>query len=434
MKLIIWSFWTSDLKIDGKFIKSELFLEKTKEISENFEEYKDKISFFMLESFLKQEKLDKDIIIKWIFTDQDSYVQDTIHMENIIKKYLKYKNIARSAREHIIIKSARRPEEIKKVIDKKFSNIKKVDFEKIYIIPTWWTKWMVVWLILSALSCLDLSKISIFYWEEQKNSEKTIWLEQDNIIYSQYEYIIKNLKDHENYKAIIDLIEKNNLKNKFEKKLNFAKYAYARLNANYYIAEKIYKKAKLQSNLYVSSDTINIFEESINGIIYTWRTWRYIEFLWRVYNFTDIATNHIIKKYYNYNDNLKYEDLKDLASKDDNLKKFLNEYTIDKESLKWDCTNNQYLWWYLNTKVAIAILEYINKIKSEYQKYIDFFQKIEKLNKYRNNTIIWHGIKPVSKKIIEKIYNTDIEQDFKELFNIEFKNKILWIDIVKKII
>ena len=77
-KLVIWPFGTSDLKLDGKLIKdhedfqSDEFkignggfnlYEATKKINDEFENYKNRISFHMLESFLKKVK-DKKVIVK----------------------------------------------------------------------------------------------------------------------------------------------------------------------------------------------------------------------------------------------------------------------------------------------------------------------------------------------------------------------------------
>ena len=435
LKLIIWSFWTSDLKIDWDLIRED-FYNETKNIAENFEEYKDKISFDMIESFLKENTIESDVIIKWIFTDQYGYKQDTIFLKDIFIKYLKYNKIARFAQNHIILNEARRIEEVKKTIDKEIWNLKQDDFEKIFIVPTWWTKWMVAWFILSALSNLDLNKLFIYYGEEQYDWNKTIWLKQDDVVYSQYSYNIKKLKEHENYKAIIDIIEDNNLQDKFKEEYNIARYFYTRLNADYETAEKIYKDEKLHSWLYISSDTKDILEESINWILYTWRTWRYIEFLWRVYNFTENATRYIINKYFDLNDSLTYEKLTEIANENENLRKFLYNYKFlnnDKYiSLEWNYENSKLRKdSYINSKVGIALVEYISKEKKEYKKFVDMFNKIEKLNQYRNTTLIWHGIKPVSKEIIEQKYNWDIEKDFKDFFNTLFWNKKLWIDLSK---
>ena len=445
-KLIIWSFGTSDLKLDGKLIvqndefqKDEFmkdsrinFYKITEKINDDFEQYKNRISFDMLESFLENKVNDEKVIVKWIFTDQKWFFQDTKCLKEILKKYLKLKKIARYAREHIILSDARRPEEIKKTIDNELLklNLKQDEFENIFIVPTWWTKWMVSWLVLSVLSNLDLLKIKIFYGEEHNN--KTVWIEQDDIVYSQYKYTIKSLRKHEDYKAIIDFIKGYNLQDKFNKEYAIARYFYARLNADYETAEEIYIKNKLDSKLYISWEDKNLLEEAINGILYTWRTWKYIEFLWRVYNFTDIATNYIIKKYYNIDDNIKYSKLKNLSLEDKNLEKFLNNYKISLDnklkSLQWDNEVYDYLKSYVNTKVLIAIVDYISTKEKKYKRYITFFNKINDLNEYRNKTIIWHGISPVSKQIIEKKYNWNIEEDFQNFFEDVFDKKQLWIN------
>ncbi len=432
MKLVIWSFWTSDLKLDNEHIR-ENFLEQTKKIDENFDEYKNRISFDMLESFIKQNlPNEENIVIKWIFTDQNGFFQDTIYLKDIFYKYIKikYNKNIKPAREHVILDEPRRIEKVKQTIDNELKKINQDMFEKIYIIPTWWTKWMTAWFTLSAISCLELDKIDILYGEE--HDWKTIWIEQDDIIFSQYLYIIEKLEKHEDYKAILDFIDEYDLKEQLQDKYNIAKYFYTRLNADYETAEHIFIKNKLNSQLYISKDTKNILEESINGIIYTWRTWRYIEFLGRVYNFTDIATAYIIKNYYNLDDNLKYSKLKELSLEDEKLENFLNNYKVyieDKvKNLQWDNEKQEYLNWYINTKIAIALIEYISQTKKEYKKYVDFFLKIEDLNQYRNHTIIGHWIKPVSKEIIEQKYNWNIQEDFKQFFDYIFENKKLWID------
>ena len=168
--LLIWAFGTSDLYLDWNKIdtRNENFLEKTKQIAENFDSWKDKISFPVFKQFVEQIIIEwnyENVIVKWIFTDQWGYKTDTIYVRDIFWKWLK-KNYwwkIKFARNHIILDEANKVdsliEKMKNQFEDQFSNF---SYNNVLVNLTWWTKWMFWALILSTISYFSLNKLHFF--------------------------------------------------------------------------------------------------------------------------------------------------------------------------------------------------------------------------------------------------------------------------------
>jgi len=185
MNILIWSFWTSDLYLNWKIIntREENFLEKTKEILDNYKKYENSISFPMFKQFDEQflNWNYEEIIVKWIFTDQN-YKTDTIYIKDIFYRWLKkYENSKRLkyARNHIILADANKFGNVSDNINLQLKEQIQINIKNVLVNITWWTKWIVAWLILSTLSYFDLEKLSFFYGERlNSNSSETIFTKQ----------------------------------------------------------------------------------------------------------------------------------------------------------------------------------------------------------------------------------------------------------------
>ncbi|MBS8121720.1 hypothetical protein [Candidatus Vampirococcus lugosii] len=437
--LLIWSFGTSDIYLDGKLIRDN-FLSKTKDIAKNFDTYynEKRINMSILENFVNEFYNNKEIIIKGIFTDQNGFEQDTIYLQTILMKYIQKGSISskiKSAREHIILDEARRFDIIKNKLDSYLKNIPTNIFEEIMINNTSGTKGLSSALLFSSLLNFELGKLS-FYYGEQIDKD-TLFMKQSNIIYFVHKQNIDNFLENKDFESCISYLQNNNLISSFKKEFDYSKYMFARINADYDKCKEIYKKGNLDSKFAITKNTVNKIQEMINGIIFTFDKKRFIEFLGRIYNFTDVGLRFFINKFFETDfESIKYKDLQDFVQKYPDLEKFLNNYKVrfnNKASfLNWNIKNSDHMIkeiGFINTKVMLSLLDFISTKNGEYKKYKDFFVRLEKLNEYRNNTLIAHGMNQVNEKIIFEKYGYDtIKTDFIDLLeNIVGKNK-LWIE------
>lgn len=438
-KLLIWSFGTSDLYLDGNTIRDS-FRSTTKEISENFEQYYSewRIQMPMIETFVAQYYDETEIVIKWIFTDQNWFEQDTVYLKDVFVQFIKKWKISNklsSAREHIILSEARRFDIIKTELDSFFEKILNDIFKEIMVNYTSGTKWLSSALLFSSFTKLDSSKLSFYYWEQI--DKETIFLKQSNIVSFIHQQNIDKFLENKDFESCIWYIYNNNIRSNFEKEMDYCEYMFARLNADYNKCEDIYKKWNLSSKFAITKNTVNKIQEMINWIIFTFDKKRYIEFLGRIYSFTDVGLRFFINNFFETDyESIKYKDLQEFVNKYPDLKDYLNSYAVffnwKKSNLNWDVENidHRVTWvWFINTKVMLALLDFISMKNWEHKKYKDFFVRLEKLNEYRNNTLIAHGTNQVNQEIIfDKYWYDTIREDFIDILeNVVWKNK-LWIE------
>ena len=450
--LLIWSFGTSDLYLNWEKIDIKNFLNETQKIADNFDNYKDKISFPMFDNFVKQylENKEEKTIVKWVFTNQNpSYSWDTINLQKIFNQYLsyKYKKQILFARNHIILSEPRQVEIIIEEIKNNFAySVDEEKFTKIMINITGGTKPIVVWLTLASLEYFSLNKTEFYYWIEKV--WKTLFLDVDfkNTIYNKQ---IKKITQTGDFYLIKKFIEDNNLVDSYEDIYNASLYGVNRLLCNWDKILQIYSKVKLPTFLAVDSGSINVLEESINGIIFTYRTWYLAEFMGRTYNFLESILTRESLKHFFWTSDITYKIIHESLNKYEDLKDFLNNCKIkltengaiyiwlsDKwDLLRWDIEKYAYLNKensFINSIVALALLDYFSSKWLVDRKIFNYSMLLQDLSQYRNKTIIWHGIEPINKEVIEeKLKTDDIEWFFKDILESLTGNNILWIDILK---
>ena len=88
----------------------------------------------------------------------------------------------------------------------------------------------------------------------------------------------------------------------------------------------------------------------------------------------------------------------------------------------------------MNIIVGLALLDYFSNKWLVNRELFEYSLRLQNLNTYRNETIIWHWIRPINKEIIEKKLDTkDVEWFFKSILKRFFWEEnswrnILWID------
>ena len=454
--VIIWSFGTSDLYVNWKTIntREKNFLEETKQISENFENYR--IDFPVFRQFVEQiiNWNYENVVVKWIFTDQDFHT-DTIYLKDIFEKWLKKKYWwkIKFARNHIILDEANKVDNLADKMRKQFEEqFSRLGYDNILVNLTWWTKWMFWALILSTISYFPLNKLHFFYWERLGETDETLFSKQDvneKIISNQ----VKQISTTYNYEAIKLFLEENSYEALYKKLWNIVNYGLSRLLCDWDMARKYYSTAKLPSKFLISNNEkkINKLEESINWIVYTWRHNYLAEFMGRVYNFVDKTfINEGLKDIF-WKVDITYDDIVSILDKYEDLEDFLNKCKVENlpdwwmvyiwvldrwQNLRWNSQNLTYLQWddkFISTLVWLALLDYFSDKWLVSRQIFDYWNKLQYLNQYRNQTIIWHWIKPINKKIIEeKLQTNDVEWFFKSILKEISWKDTLWIDELNK--
>ncbi len=433
--LVIRSFWTSDIRLDGNLIKNEKneegkiissFRSKTEEICQNFDAFKERISFPILDSFLEKKiQREESVILKGIFTDQEGgHEGDTKFLFEILQKY--YDKKIQFARSHIILTEPRLLQNNLETISENFSKANEDVFDKIYVCPTWWTKGIVSALFLASLEQLKMSKVSFYYGEEQED-KTTRFIKQDGIKSTSQKQFVATLLDHQDFDSLISYVEYNDLELFCEKEYRFAKYIVSRLNADYETCKNISDEHSLPSWTRKEIDSI---EEKINGILYTRKKGRYVEFLGRIYNFTDAVIDFKVKELYGFSKDKKLlvKDTLTLLDTNEGLKEFLNnKQGINTKPLRWNCEEDTCLNPddFMNKYVAQALVEF--KVWKDSQLF-QILNRLTVLNNYRNQTVIAHWNEDITKEKICDKYVRDLEEDFMFLLNSLCWKSDLWIN------
>jgi len=182
----------------------------------------------------------------------------------------------------------------------------------------------------------------------------------------------------------------------------------------------------LVSNLesLIRGEPNDMFSELIENIKFQIVNEEYIDFLGRVYRFKEAIFKYIfIKKHLNKN---QFSFLLDIMSKRRILKILRKKYKI------------------YNSNMVYAITTYINRYLSDEKRYVEIAkllnsEKMTNLIELRNNSIVGHGFKGVSREDIVKVYGNPyhVLDDFKHCLNLldvklfEYKYSKL-NDIIKK--
>jgi len=194
--LIIWSFGNADIYFDDKMLdqynlwefENKSFVEKVKIITENFDKYKEKVSFNMFESFYSQYKWNKVNDFVWIFTKQQNKYSnyDTYCLYDLFRKYVDYKNIENIVvlpeNEQIVLNDAYDEQKIFDILNVQLlrikDNIENIGYEKVKINITWWTKIMTLLITCSMKFIFEKQDFTMYYglWNKTKNNTRFVIL------------------------------------------------------------------------------------------------------------------------------------------------------------------------------------------------------------------------------------------------------------------
>lgn len=230
-----------------------------------------------------------------------------------------------------------------------------------------------------------------------------------------YDVIIK-LIDRYDYGGALEILYKKNFKNTDESVIiKSCKYA---VNFDFITAYSILKDLseekkdqkivlRLIDNLkaLIDGDPEALFSELINNIEFQIVNEEYIDFLGRVYRFKEAILKYIfVKEHLNKN---KFSFLIDAMSKRRILKILRKKHKI------------------YNPNLIYGISTYVNKYLSYKKNYVDIVrllnsEKMKSLMELRNNSIVGHGFRGVSREDIVKVYGNpyNIIDDFKYCLNL----------------
>ena len=194
-KLLFRSFWNFDIYFDKELLelsKNSIFEwknfhQRVEFLTENFEQYQNKINFVALESFLEQygEKNTKYDLI-WVFTKQDNeYSQtDTYGIYLLLHKYVKKSdfkwkiNILEYEYQIILnhIYNEQRIHDVFLLSLSRYQNEQLFEFyDKIYCNITGWTKIMTLILLNVIKKLFGKESLQLCYWLWNKKDKKTIF-------------------------------------------------------------------------------------------------------------------------------------------------------------------------------------------------------------------------------------------------------------------
>ncbi|MBV7275129.1 hypothetical protein JMF89_06825 [Clostridiaceae bacterium UIB06] len=426
------------LENDSYMVFSKCFRELTQKILEHYPKGIKYIDFPIIKSIIKkiegdleEEKLQKIILM---ITDQEDINyngQDTVYLGEIIKKLHSDKKLEiglNQSKDNIEIVSfctKSNPsdyDEMRKFYQEKLS--KEYDSNKIFLNITGGTPAMAFGLLYNT-SINASCRVIPFYTKQNTNRSVKFnvseTIRKDDDKKQICEFITKN-----DYMAAKILLEKYNKygvsEKKYETALNMIKAAHARIqfdfkNASIYIEKAedydsgsrsicdkfIYFIKELQNN-----EKIYLLNELKNNAIYEYENGAYTDFLGRVFRMEeDIYRSILIKKdilRINENDNLKLNNKAELESAGIVVKGKLNVPQM--------------------SKILDAILE---KESEEYKLYVHC-TKMDKLRQIRNDSVLAHGYKGVSKDEIDGEIGNAIEfldsriLQYKNIYNIEIND------------
>ena len=405
MKILFANIWNRNIKInwnydfvdDKWFIKKDVFKQKTKEIFENLDNWKDKIQLNILD-IVPLEKFDK-IYLVWTNQGGEQSNQDTIYVAKIIEKLLWNEKIE-------VIEYTANPTDRKAVLYyfKKVFNQRVKKEDKLYLLVSWGVPAMKEAMVWAGLSeDFDTYVLEVINWELKENNIEDIYLKEI------YKKTLKQFVLNYDWFWAEKLIEEN--KRLFGDKVDFLnklKYVNARFNFDFQTANNLVDNLKLsliEEDIFQKIEIKNDLEwikELLDNIEVTYKKWEYTLLLWKIFRLQESLYRYIFEKNTNIStkkdENKSFEDFVNFVESNERLKNYLIENNVKYSEP--------------NTFVLAKILSYFKDNKKLTWADIALFQianSIDKLKEIRNLSIVAHWWKWVSKNdldsenIIEKV-------------------------------
>ena len=426
-KILFANVWNRSLIITGKynwiddkwFIKKEFFKQKTKEIFEDFNNWKNKVKLNIL-NILPLNKFDK---IYLIWTNQwNNEEQDTIYAWRIIQKLINLSSIN-------VLEYTSNPTDRKAVLYyyKKIFKERVKQYDKLYIFVSGWVPAMKEAMVWASLSeNMNIEILEVIKWKLIESNIEEIYLKE--IYKKSLMWFIQNYDWFWSEKLIW---ENERL---FGDKIDFLyklKYTNARFNFDFQTANNLLDKLKLsltEEDIFSKIKIINNLEgikELLDNIEITYKKWEYTLLLWKVFRLQESIYRYIFEKITNISTekdrNKTFEDFINFIENNEILKNYLIENKINYSQP--------------NTFVLAKILSYFNENNKLDWIEIILFQitnSIDNLKEIRNLSIVAHWWKWVSKKdldnenFIKKISTIREKLNMEENIYDEINNFILW--------
>jgi len=407
----------------------------SKNILDDFEKHYLKIKIPILDKVLKEifsenEKIDK---ILFIATDQEIIGHnntDTVYCAEIIRKYVQkkypqkyindvnFQKVPISQKAFTIQLINLSPHDYDSMLEfyskklLKFKNeLGSSDFN-IYVSVTSGIQAMNLGLILSSIEIFE-GNCNLIYSSESDKRANLLNLPlkiSNSVKVKEFKILINN---HQYYSAslLLDDINLDENKKLLLKALN--EYSYNRYCFNFEEAANSLKKpitnstGDLRQKLkMLQNDVCELNEEwYLKEIIFNseikLKNAEYIDFLGRIFRFLEAVAIPLIKKYgviLNEKDRLS----KDWLKENHKIQSSLNEYFQNKYHVDFDCTKT------INRESCIAILEAISEHTAGLVDILNKIKKLSQLADIRNQSIIAHGFKGISKKTLDNCFGQDI--------------------------
>ncbi len=411
MKILFANIWNRNLIVkwnydwidDKWFIKKDVFKQKTKEILENFDEWKNKLQVNILD-ILPLEKFDK---IYLVWTNQGTNEQqDTIYAARIIQKLLGY-NID-------VLEYTSNPTDRKAVL----YYYKKVIWErinkndKLYLFVSGGVPAMKEAMVWAALSeDIDVVILEAINWKLVENKVEEIYLKEI------YKKSLKLFISNYDWFWAEKLIEKN--QRLFGDKIDFLyklKYTNARFNFDFSVANFLVDKMNLSLNeedvfqKVEIEDDLKCIKELLDNIEITYKKWEYTMLLGKVFRLQEAIYRYIFEK--NTGISTKKDEKWDFAE-------FVN-YIENNVDLKNFLVSNNVNYDQPNTFVLAKILSYFieKKILEDDDRILfQIAASVDKLKDLRNLSIMAHWWQWVSKKDLDNKKLLEKISKIKEIFN-----------------
>jgi len=412
-KILFFNIGNRDVKINGEVIDKNEIRSKGKEILNNFEEYKDKISIELVKPIIEEFKNETEKIYLFVTNQEDRLYkgQDTLYLGEIIKKVVEEDyGIECEIKQYIF-----NPTHYNLVFDYFVNFFRDFDDSKTKIISTSGGVPAMKFGILIVATTL-FNNLEVYSLDEKTNEVRSVdyqnTLKKEFIKKSALEFL-----DRHNYGAIIDLLEKNNLG---DKRLHLLlKYANSRLNFNFErsnvslnefmeqipsIEKERYEELAINFSDGENLDFISLISELFSNMVIKWDNKDYIDFVGRLYRFNETIPQIIFEK--------ETDQKIDWESREEGNKQFMDILTgypelenkiRDKSNINKDekiKANAQAL--------EICFNYFVEKNGSEIGPVYDIYNKIKStIDETRHYTIVAHGFKGISKKDIFESYGND---------------------------
>jgi len=198
--LLIRSFGNADIYFDNHLLEHYhdwifeklSFVEKVDLLVQDFDTYKEKIQFLMVDIFFEQYADDLVYDFVWIFTKQDNIYNylDTYGLYALFSKYIQYKQFSNIAlfkeNDQIILYDAFDEEKIFNImqvsLSKIFDEIDHIWYQKVQINITWGTKIMTLLTVYACKSIFHSIDFQLYYGLRNKATNNTSFITIDRFI------------------------------------------------------------------------------------------------------------------------------------------------------------------------------------------------------------------------------------------------------------